>query len=430
MAEDNPIIPGIRGKDFASLIINLLKKGKLKPDYIKKILTDGGLEEYEKIFTSKKADENNNYEFYEFLGDLIANTTILWWMARRFPQLRKASAVRILARMKITYGSKKVFSVISEKQLGFWPYITARKDEKETQKKSLLEDVLEAFLGLTNDLVDTRVYMGAGYAICYNIISSLLDENMALPRENQFVDIAIDPAVLEDAITDVKQNIEDYFRPGKLSYVCDERKEDDVLTTCHLMIERDGKQTEIVEAKGSKASTAKENVAREAIKIFNKIGFKKNIPEIYRQVNDLKSNPISLSCIFRQVEIRYVPQSCFVIKLENELNSEKSCLGIITPETVNSSSVSYKPISSLILFLHDPSSVLLRHFNIKGVIMLNDCVLPPLAQPELEVKNTKDFTYNKMFQQNLLKFLKTFPGDNQELTKFKHLLKTSLTNID
>ena len=38
MDEDNPIINGTRGKPFVSLIINLLKRGKLKEEYIRKIL--------------------------------------------------------------------------------------------------------------------------------------------------------------------------------------------------------------------------------------------------------------------------------------------------------------------------------------------------------------------------------------------------------
>lgn len=426
MADDNPIIHGIRGKDFASLIINLLKRGKLKKEYIVKILKDGGLEEYEKVFTSKKADENNNYEFYEFLGDLIANTTILWWMARKFPELRKASAVRILARMKITYGSKKVFSVISEKQLGFWDFITARQDERDTQKKSLLEDVLEGFLGLTNELIDSKIHMGAGYAICYNIIESLLDENMKLPIGKQFVEIALEQSVLEDPITIIKQDIEDYFRPGKIIYECPERQEDELLTTCKLIIEREGKKYEIAEAKGSKKVTAKENVARESIKILYKIGFKKNIPEIYRKVGNIKDNPIVLTCIYRPVEIQNTEKYFFVFKIENQDNNNKSCIGILTKDAIKENQ-NTKSISALIFFLAGYTNMT-GNIEFTGLKDFHNCDILPVQPSELENRNTKDFTYNKVFQQNLLRFLNTYSP--KDLNAFKSLLKESIQNID
>ena len=95
------IYSGDRGINFENMLRNILKKGKLKKDYIDLIIKNG-MPLYSQAFTHPTADENNNYEPLEFLGDSIVNCVIVWYLSRRFPQLNCQDGVKILARLNFT----------------------------------------------------------------------------------------------------------------------------------------------------------------------------------------------------------------------------------------------------------------------------------------------------------------------------------------
>lgn len=208
---------------FRKLIVDILKLGKLRTKTIDLILDNDyngikGIQHYGFAFTHKSIDEINNYENYEFKGDSTANNCLVWYFARRFPELNNTENVKTLARLKINYGSKKIFYSLGEK-LGMWDFITAGTEQritktkkkignrletienvnivniKQTKKKSLLEDSFEAFIGVTQTLLDEHVKNGAGYKICYNIISKLYDD----------LEISLDHDSLYDAKTRLKE---------------------------------------------------------------------------------------------------------------------------------------------------------------------------------------------------------------------------------
>ena len=164
---------GPRGNDFKSLIQKLLQKGNLKPKYINLLTDNESMEIYNNAFTSSTANETNNYEIFEQLGDVTANKFIVWYMYRRFPQLNCTEGVKVIARLRINYGAKQSFFTIAE-SIGFWPYITASDEQRNKKRKSLLEDALEAFIGATEFLIDTRIKQGVGYSIVYDILEKLI----------------------------------------------------------------------------------------------------------------------------------------------------------------------------------------------------------------------------------------------------------------
>ena len=166
---------GNRGVSFKSFIVKLLKKGNLQEKYIEKLTNDEGMKKYSAAFTSSFLDEEENYEVYEQLGDLTGNKFIVWYMYRRFPQLKCPAGVKVVARLRINYGAKQSFSEIA-RNLGFWPFISAPHDIRQRKMKPLLEDVFEAFLGVTESILDEEVRFGVGYAIVYDILASIFDE--------------------------------------------------------------------------------------------------------------------------------------------------------------------------------------------------------------------------------------------------------------
>lgn len=177
---------GDRGIAFKSLIISLLKKGNIKDKYIN-ILTDkDSMEIFSSVFTSEQVDEKNNYQVYEQLGDLTGNKFIVWYIYRRFPQLKCAEGVKVAARLRINLGSKNSFCQIAEKY-GFWEFITATNELRQRKKKPLLEDVFEAFIGATELILDTKTKTGVGYACVFKILSNIFDDmNISLKYEDLY----------------------------------------------------------------------------------------------------------------------------------------------------------------------------------------------------------------------------------------------------
>ena len=79
------------------------------------------------------------------------------------------------------------------KNLNFWPFISAAIEGTERNqkyrnrnKKDLLEDVLEAFIGCTEYLLDEAFRPGVGYGIVYDILESIFNE---LPMSLEYEDL-------------------------------------------------------------------------------------------------------------------------------------------------------------------------------------------------------------------------------------------------
>lgn len=166
---------GSRGDDFTQFIRALLKKGNLKTKDIANITDVDGMALYAQAFTHKSIDPISNYEQFEILGDVTCNSFLVWYFSRRFPKLFQPKGVKVLAELKIKYGSKVTFSPIATEN-GFMPFISAVKGGVEVTDTSLGEDVLEAFIGVTGYLLDGRYRIGVGYAICYNILTAFFDK--------------------------------------------------------------------------------------------------------------------------------------------------------------------------------------------------------------------------------------------------------------
>ncbi len=184
---------GSRGADFKRMIVGLLKRGKLKPKYIDRLTDSKSLQAYGQAFTARTADAVNNYERFEQIGDVTANKFIVWYAYRRFPQLDCTDGVKVVARLRINYGAKQFFGPLGE-QLGFWPFISSAEEGTERNqyyrnrnKKDLLEDCVESFVGCTEYLLDKAFRPGVGYGIVYDILADIFDDiHMSLKYEDLY----------------------------------------------------------------------------------------------------------------------------------------------------------------------------------------------------------------------------------------------------
>ena len=273
-SEEIEIINGPRDDTFKNLIVSLLRRGRLRQKYIDKILDKDGMDLYSKAFTHPTADELNNYEFYEMMGDASVNCAIVWYLNRKFPHLHCPGGVKIIARLKINLVSKRTFGPLAEK-LGLWPFVTADRDIKERKMKQTLEDVFEAFFGVTQTLID-GIKMGRGHAIIYNIIKSVYDEH--IPISLKYED-------LFDAKTRLKETF-DYpqykERLSSLKYECIKDMEESMNT---VTIRAQTPRGYIIIGKGTGPlkPTAEQNAANQALYNLSRMGFKKPMPEAFKE---------------------------------------------------------------------------------------------------------------------------------------------------
>ena len=274
--EMEPVIyNGSRGSDFQYLIRKILKNAKIKDHYIDLLLDEDGLKNYGIAFTAKSANETDNYEVYEQLGDLSANKFIVSYMYKKFPKLKCSECVKIVARLRILYGSKQTFCVIAE-NLGFWPFISADEEQRNTEKKKLLEDTFEAFIGVTELMIDEKIRQNVGYAIVYEVLHSVFETiNISLKYED-----------LYDAKTRLKELFDLYNKGGETSFgklEYEENKDLESRLTTSYVYQKFSSTYRILLGQGvaSLKADAQQRAASAGICSLNNKGYTKPVPYIY-----------------------------------------------------------------------------------------------------------------------------------------------------
>jgi dsRNA-specific ribonuclease len=280
-----------RDATFKEFIIGLLKLGKVNRKYRELLTDDKSMKIFGDAFTSESVDMRNNYQVLEQIGDLSGNKFIVNYMYKRFPQLFCAEGVKIVARLRINYGAKQSFSEIARKY-GFWPYISATIDLRQRKMKPLLEDVFEAFLGAVEHIIDQRKRVGVGYAIVYDILTSIFDE----------MEISLRYEDLYDAKTRLKELFD--LHGDTLGPLVYKEKKDDMIT--HSTVYRvagggymqrpdgtynkkrivGGRYEEIGRGSAALKADAQQKASRYALLCLNRQGFKKNVPAIYKRFSN------------------------------------------------------------------------------------------------------------------------------------------------
>lgn len=266
---------GDRGIAFKSLVANLLKKGGVKQKYIDLLTSEENLEHYGSAFTSELVDEVNNYQVFEQLGDLSGNKFIVQYIYERFPQLRCAEGVKVVARLRINLGSKNSFCAIAEQE-GFWNFISATNDLRQRKKKPLLEDVFEAFLGVTEQILDDAFKIGVGYACVYKILKAIFDH---IPISLRYED-------LYDAKTRLKELMDIHGEKiGTLRY---EEQRDELLSTTRIYLVNGPRKELLGQGSASLKADSEQSASTEALKTLAKKGIVKFTPAIYAKFSGEK----------------------------------------------------------------------------------------------------------------------------------------------
>jgi dsRNA-specific ribonuclease len=285
------IYSGPRNASFKNMITNILKQSKLKQKYISELTDEKSLQIYDQAFTAASANPIKNYEIYEQIGDLTVNKFIVWYAYKRFPQLECPLGVKVVARLRINYGSRQSFSEIAEK-LNFWPFISADEEERNKKKKDLLEDALEAFIGCTEQILDKKYRPGVGYGIVYDILSSIFNK---IPMSLAYNDLYDAKTRLKELFDLHKDNLgtwtyidtrEELLAESKIYQVPpgssnQPLKQQTGPTKQDFILKPQPQWILLGSGKAAKKADAQQRAAEEGLKTLNSKGWNKEIPQEY-----------------------------------------------------------------------------------------------------------------------------------------------------
>jgi dsRNA-specific ribonuclease len=238
------------------------------------VLTDPlSLQLYQKAFTHVSFDPYNNYEVYEQLGDITVNKFLVWYFYQRFPSFHSTYGVKIVARLRIKYGSKQFLSSLAER-LGFWSVIRVAEAISPGKRMSILEDVFEAFIGVTEYIIDQRMHLGLGYMCCYKILKSWMDITP--------VDISYEQ--LFDAKTRLKELFDvNKDTLGSMVYEYEKQLTGQSVVNIYRTIARE----KIFIASGQSLinkAQAEQEASEEALRVLARQGYTREVPLEYRKL--------------------------------------------------------------------------------------------------------------------------------------------------
>ncbi len=193
--------------EYVKFLEMLLRRGKLKDANIHKILDESNLVEFNKARTHSSWDPIDNHQLYEFLGDVVINEFVAFYIRERYPRV---ISVKWLTRIKHYAISKKQLAILAraeglEKHI-LHKILVPNVMENSIEYMSVLEDIMEAFFGcLVISMKNVGFHHGAAVEVSHNILRSFFDVD----------DINMEYTVVFDAISRLKELYESKPKPYK-----------------------------------------------------------------------------------------------------------------------------------------------------------------------------------------------------------------------
>jgi len=278
--DTSPIHIGVRDQSFTDFIIYIFKIMKIDNAKITQYV-ENNLPMFYMACTSKSADNVNNYEIFEQMGDATIYKFLVYNTYRKYPQLYfNTGSVEIVARMKINLGSRDTLSKIAE-QLGMWKFISASVDQLQKEKEKLLEDVFEALIGVVETIIihDTSnsvEQIGLAHTLTFQLLSVLFE-----PYE-----LPIDYNVLVDSKNKL-QGIFNHYKNdlGEKPHYSHEdtmRNNKKIHVIGVWYINKAGHKVILGNGSASSKSKAEKIAASEAIETLSNKGYSIQIPLLYQ----------------------------------------------------------------------------------------------------------------------------------------------------
>ena len=165
----------------------LVSRGNVTPDTARDIMDSQGVKIMKRAFTHWTVPNELNYEVLETLGDTTFNKIVMYYMIRRFPELHNdpQANYKLTEAGKLYHGRKmaeKFSDILNLSKMARWiegSYEISTKRGVEKRKIEMDDkfktDLLEAFIGGLEDLIDGKVFPHMGYTVAYSILQTVLD---------------------------------------------------------------------------------------------------------------------------------------------------------------------------------------------------------------------------------------------------------------
>lgn len=259
--------------EFEGFIRNLISRSRLDSKYIQLLTDPASLNIYRKAFTHISYNSKHNYEFFEQLGDITLNKFLVCYFHNRFPKLNNSFGVKIVARLRIKYGSKQFLSELAE-SLDFERYIKITESMSQGKKMSILEDVFEAFIGASEYIIDQRIFQGYGYICCYQLLQSFFDSIYIDLSYEKLFDAKTRLKELFDINKDVLGNLVYEFEKtssgSTVVYVYRNFKSKKIMISCS--------------ESGINKAAAEQTASEQALSNLAREGFSREIPSDYKNI--------------------------------------------------------------------------------------------------------------------------------------------------
>jgi len=156
---------------FKEFIVKMLGYAHLKDEQIRALTSVECMDHFYTAFTHKSHDPVNNYELFETLGDQSLNKSVVWYFYRTYQNVTPEK----ITLLKNRYASTAVMAQFARSE-GFAHHVLSKETNGNgTCRDKTLEDVLEAFLGCLEMLVDKHIRLCLGYYAVYNVVKHYLD---------------------------------------------------------------------------------------------------------------------------------------------------------------------------------------------------------------------------------------------------------------
>lgn len=178
-------------RDFKESIDDILARAGTPDEVIAQMTRDNSTyEELAKCFIPAMLDPVHNYELYEMIGDQTLNKATFNYLFRilfpRISNVEKKVTVGYMDTLKQFYISTKFYSRLAQ-DIGFSEFLhrvcyrrqnilvsIVGRDSKNLEQ--VYEDLMEAFVGCLELLLDRYVGMHRGYAYVANFVYDLLSD--------------------------------------------------------------------------------------------------------------------------------------------------------------------------------------------------------------------------------------------------------------
>lgn len=138
------------------------------------LFSNDALFTFARAFTTRASNPVENYERYEFRGDRVVNKAIYSFLFHSLPELHALRFKCVFSKLKARIGSEQVLPLIA-RDYGFIPLVVSRGTERETREK-IHEDVVEAFFGALEQILDRAIGDGVGFIVCEEILWSIFSK--------------------------------------------------------------------------------------------------------------------------------------------------------------------------------------------------------------------------------------------------------------